>query len=186
MKAQAVNGLKLLCTIALAATVAACGSMESTSMDKGSPAPKASAHGGGDLAAALASANRPAEDKARDADRKPAELMQFFGVKPGMTTVDIIALGGYITEVLSVAVGSNGKVYAQNATLLAKDIATRLELRRAPGDDDPVISGYFGTFEGVGKLRIGSTAFEESTIGRTYRVAFSRASRRAWSVEPAE
>jgi len=40
--------------------------------------------------------------------------MQFFGVKPGMTTVDIIALGGYITEVLSVAVGPNGKVYAQN------------------------------------------------------------------------
>jgi len=116
MKANAVNGLKLLCTIALAATVAACGSMESTSMnDKGSsaPAPKASAHAG-DLAAALAAAARPAEDKARDADRKPAELMQFFGVKPGMTTVDIIALGGYITEVLSVAVGPNGKVYAQN------------------------------------------------------------------------
>jgi predicted methyltransferase len=90
--------------------------MESTSMnDKGSsaPAPKASAHAG-DLAAALAAAARPAEDKARDADRKPAELMQFFGVKPGMTTVDIIALGGYITEVLSVAVGPNGKVYAQN------------------------------------------------------------------------
>ena len=115
MKANAVNGLKVWCTIALAATVAACGSMESTSMNNKSsaPAPKTSAHGG-DLAAALATADRPAEDKARDADRKPAELMQFFGVKPGMTTVDIIALGGYITEVLSVAVGPNGKVYAQN------------------------------------------------------------------------
>jgi predicted methyltransferase len=103
--------------VALAAMVAACGSMESGgSMHSASPAsaPKASAHGGTDLAAALAAADRPAEDKARDADRKPAELMQFFGVKPGMTTVDIIALGGYITEVLSVAVGPNGKVYAQN------------------------------------------------------------------------
>jgi predicted methyltransferase len=103
--------------VALAAMVAACGSMESGgSMHSASPAsaPKASAHGGTDLATALAAADRPAEDKARDADRKPAELMQFFGVKPGMTTVDIIALGGYITEVLSVAVGPNGKVYAQN------------------------------------------------------------------------
>jgi len=103
--------------VALAATVAACGSMESGgSMHSASPAsaPKASAHGVPDLAGALAAADRPAEDKARDADRKPAELMQLFGVKPGMTTVDIIALGGYITEVLSVAVGPNGKVYAQN------------------------------------------------------------------------
>src|SRR3954469_5362064 len=111
MKANAVNGLKVLCTIALAATVAACGSMESGgSMHSASPAPssKTSAHGG-DLTAALAAADRPAEDKARDADRKPAELLQFFGVKPGMTTVDIIALGGYITEALSVAVGPNGK-----------------------------------------------------------------------------
>jgi len=67
-----------------------------------------------ELAAELASADRPADDKARDADRKPAELMQYFGVEPGMTTADILALGGYVTEVLSVAVGPTGKVYAQN------------------------------------------------------------------------
>ena len=96
--------------------------------------------GGGNLAAALASANRPAEDKARDADRKPAELMQFFGVKPGMTTVDIIALGGYVTEALSVAVGPNGKVYAQNPPIAlqlrdgmyAKAITDRLANNRLP------------------------------------------------------
>ena len=143
MKANAVNGLKLLCTIALAATVAACGSMESGgTMQSGSSssAPKASAHGGGDLAAALAAANRPAEDKARDADRKPAELVQFFGVKPGMTTVDLIALGGYVTEVLSVAVGPKGKVYAQNPPvalqlrdgMYAKAITERLANNRLP------------------------------------------------------
>ena len=92
------------------------------------------------LAAALASADRPAEDKARDADRKPAELMQFFGVKPGMTTVDIIALGGYVTEVLSVAVGPKGKVYAQNPPIAlqlrdgmyAKAITERLANNRLP------------------------------------------------------
>jgi predicted methyltransferase len=103
------NTLQRLLIVVLAATLTACSSMKSDS----SSAPATSA-GGGNLATALASADRPAADKARDADRKPAELMQFFGVKPGMTTVDIIALGGYVTEVLSVAVGPNGKVYAQN------------------------------------------------------------------------
>jgi predicted methyltransferase len=92
--------------------------------------------GGGstDVAAALASADRPAADEARDADRKPAELMQFFGVEPGMTAADILALGGYVTEVLSVAVGPNGKVYAQNPPVAlqlrdgvyAKEITERL------------------------------------------------------------
>jgi predicted methyltransferase len=133
---NANNWLKLLCT-GLTATLVAC-----TSMQSGSPSStetKASA-GGGDLAAALASANRPAEDKSRDADRKPAELMQFFGVKPGMTTVDLIALGGYITEALSVAVGPKGKVYAQNPPvalqlrdgMYAKAITERLANNRLP------------------------------------------------------
>jgi predicted methyltransferase len=89
---------------------------------------------GVDLATALANSNRPAADVARDPDRKPAELMEFFGVEPGMTTADILALGGYVTEVLSVAVGPNGKVYAQNPPVAlqlrdgvyAKEITERL------------------------------------------------------------
>ena len=137
MKTNTFNTLKLLCTVVLAATLAACGSMQSGSSS--SSGSKASA-AGGDLAAALASANRPAEDKARDADRKPAELVQFFGVKPGMTTVDLIALGGYITEVLSVAVGPKGKVYAQNPPIAlqmrdgmyGKAITERLANNRLP------------------------------------------------------
>jgi hypothetical protein len=78
------------------------------------------------------------------------------------------------------------RVYIQTATLMARDISMPLELRRAFGDDELLSIGYYGIFEGLGKLRIGYTAFEESTIGAAYRVVFSRASRRAWSVEPAE
>jgi predicted methyltransferase len=66
------------------------------------------------LAAALAAPSRPQADRDRDADRKPAQLMTFFGVERGMTAVDVMASGGYMTEVLSIAVGSTGKVYAQN------------------------------------------------------------------------
>ncbi len=67
-----------------------------------------------DLAARLAADSRSAEDRARDAGRKPAQVVAFLGIAPGMTVVDLIAAGGYNTEVLSIAVGPQGKVYAQN------------------------------------------------------------------------
>jgi predicted methyltransferase len=67
-----------------------------------------------DVAARLAAGSRPDADRARDAGRKPAEVVAFLGIEPGMTVVDLIAAGGYYTEVLSWAVGPDGKVYAQN------------------------------------------------------------------------
>jgi predicted methyltransferase len=66
------------------------------------------------LAARLQEGSRAASDRERDAGRKPADVIAFLGIEPGMTVVDLIAAGGYYTEVLSVAVGGEGKVYAQN------------------------------------------------------------------------
>ena len=63
---------------------------------------------------ALASPERSADNKARDAARKPIETVQFLGIQSGDTVVDLIAVGGWFTEVLSAAVGSSGKVIAQN------------------------------------------------------------------------
>jgi len=62
--------------------------------------------------AAVADAGRPAADKARDADRKPAEMLEFAGVKQGQTVVDMIPGGGYFTRIFSKAVGPKGTVYA--------------------------------------------------------------------------
>jgi predicted methyltransferase len=73
-----------------------------------------------DLTAALNSPTRAQADRDRDADRKPAELMNFFGVARGMTALDLIASGGYTTEVLAVAVGPTGKVYSQNPPAFLK------------------------------------------------------------------
>jgi len=67
-----------------------------------------------DLAKRLAGGDRSEADKARDAARKPAEVVAFLGIEPGMTVVDLIAAGGWYTEVLSEAVGPEGKVYAHN------------------------------------------------------------------------
>jgi predicted methyltransferase len=68
------------------------------------------------MKAALASPDRPAKDKERDEARKPIETIQFAGIKTGQTVLEVIAVGGWFTEVLSAAVGPTGKVYAQNPT----------------------------------------------------------------------
>lgn len=67
------------------------------------------------LNAALSdSVSRTDADKARDAGRKPAYVVDFLGIEEGMTVIDLIAAAGYYTEVLSHAVGASGKVYMQN------------------------------------------------------------------------
>jgi len=67
---------------------------------------------------ALAAAERPAADKTRDESSNPMEVVEFLGVEDGMTALDVIAGGGYWTEVLSAAVGASGKVYMQNPAFM--------------------------------------------------------------------
>jgi len=62
--------------------------------------------------AAVADKGRPEADTKRDADRKPAEMLEFAGVKQGQTVVDLIPGGGYFTRIFSKAVGPKGTVYA--------------------------------------------------------------------------
>jgi predicted methyltransferase len=62
--------------------------------------------------AAVAAADRPAADKARDADRKPAAMVTFAGIKPGDKVADVIPGGGYFTRVFAKVVGPKGHVYA--------------------------------------------------------------------------
>ena len=64
------------------------------------------------IAAAVADADRPAADTARDPLRKPGEIVAFAGVKPGDKVAEIAPGGGYYTRVLAKTVGPEGKVYA--------------------------------------------------------------------------
>lgn len=66
------------------------------------------------LTAALNSPDRSDADKALDAARQPVEVLSFLGLEEGMTVLDIMASGGWYTEVLSRAVGPQGKVLMQN------------------------------------------------------------------------
>jgi predicted methyltransferase len=123
-------------------------------------APAAQAPAAHDLASLLASDSRAEADRARDAGRKPAEVIEFLGIEPGMSVIDIIAAGGYYTEVLSLAVGPEGHVVAHNTpyilemregvneTALSERLAgNRLANVSRLNKDVPDISAQDGTFD---------------------------------------
>lgn len=95
---------RLAFSLALAATL---GSAACATTPNGTGADAGSA-----IATALSDSRRPAADVARDAARKPAEVIAFAGVKPGMTIAEVAPGGGYYTRLLAAAVGPTGRVYA--------------------------------------------------------------------------
>jgi len=64
--------------------------------------------------AAVAHAGRSAADLKRDSGENPAEMMRLAGIKPGMNVVDVLAAGGYYSELLSYVVGPKGHVLLLN------------------------------------------------------------------------
>ena len=64
------------------------------------------------VAAAVADKARPEADVARDAARKPADMLVFAKVTPGETAADLLPGGGYFTRLFAKAVGPKGHVFA--------------------------------------------------------------------------
>ena len=63
------------------------------------------------IAKAVADPARPADFRAADALRKPAETLAFSGVRPGMVVGEFYPGGGYFTRMISDVVGPKGHVY---------------------------------------------------------------------------
>jgi predicted methyltransferase len=63
------------------------------------------------LQAAIDNPARPASDRARDRYRHPLQTLEFFGLKPTMTVVEIWPGGGWYTEILAPYLNGNGKLY---------------------------------------------------------------------------
>jgi predicted methyltransferase len=64
------------------------------------------------IAAAVADVSRPDADRERDANRKPAEVITFAGLKPGDKVADFMPGRGYFTKIFCKIVGNAGRVYA--------------------------------------------------------------------------
>ena len=63
------------------------------------------------LDTALAGSHRSDANKARDRYRHPKETLEFFGLRPEMTVVEIWPGGGWYTEVLAPILRERGKLY---------------------------------------------------------------------------
>lgn len=74
----------------------------------------------GDLASILASSSRPQADRDGDANRRPAQVIEFFGIERGDRVADLLTGGGYWTRILVPLVGTSGRVYAGNNPFFAE------------------------------------------------------------------
>jgi len=89
------------------------------------------------IQAAVDSQERPPKDRTRSESRHYAEILEFFGVRPGMNVLELFGAGGITAEVLARAVGPDGKVYMQNPQFLydrgaGKAVDERLANNRLP------------------------------------------------------
>ncbi|HEX3423419.1 MAG TPA: methyltransferase [Sphingomicrobium sp.] len=60
------------------------------------------------IAAAVSSPDRAADNVKLDSGRKPAEVLQFLGLKPGMQVLDLFGGNAYWAEIMAPAVGPKG------------------------------------------------------------------------------
>ena len=73
-----------------------------------------------EIKAIVASPERSAADRTNDLRRKPEQMLEFIGLRPGMVALDLSAAGGYTTELLARGIGPSGKVYGQSRPRLAQ------------------------------------------------------------------
>lgn len=96
----------------------------------------ASIHESAGIERVLADPARSAADRERDARDKPAEVLALARFRPGDTVADLLAGGGYYSEILSGIVGPGGKVLLVNNTgyeaFGKKALAERLANNRLP------------------------------------------------------
>ena len=71
---------------------------------------------------ALHHENRPQQDKARDAARKPAEIVKLVDIKPGIKIVDLIAGGGYYSEIFARILNNKGALYSVKGRLSKRNL----------------------------------------------------------------
>ena len=104
------------------------------------------------IRSAIADPTRPPEQVARDADRKPAEVVALSGLRPGARVADFMSGGGYFTRIFSRVVGSSGRVYAflpdeQLANCTPEEVAgTRAIEHKAAFANVSVLTGPANSF----------------------------------------
>ena len=106
---------RLLGTLAVLTVMAGCASPDPALVERQARYARVVAH-----------PERSDADRTNDVQRKPAQMLDFIGVRQGIVAVDLVAGGGYTTELLARAVHPGGRVYAQVPRAPSAGLTARL------------------------------------------------------------
>ena len=96
------------------------------------------------VTAAINDSARPQAERDLDAERLPADMIAFAGIKPGSRVMDMIPGTGYFTHIFAKVVGDKGYVYAYAPSELDP-----LVQKRFPGVD---VTKQFAAYSNVSVL----------------------------------
>ena len=96
------------------------------------------------LATAVGSSARTADNVKLDASRKPAEVLRFYGLKPGMKVIDLFGANRYWAEIMAPAVGPKGHVLVWEPTQFYKpDAKAAFEAYAAKNPNVSIVASPF-------------------------------------------
>jgi len=113
------------------------------------------------LEAAMASDIRTADERARDAQRKPIETLEFFGLKEDMRVLELLPGGGWYTKLLGPALAEKGKLYVAIGT---QGVAQLVADGKLPGVEVIEQSGTMARPEGQRRFEIEGLAIPVENI----------------------
>jgi predicted methyltransferase len=98
--------------------------------------------------AAMQGEIRTPEERARDVNRMPAEILQFFRMRADMRVIEILPAGGWFTKILAPVLADEGKLYVTHPEGFYADAYRRIAA--LPGLEKVEEIGWGATAQGSG------------------------------------
>ncbi len=124
------------------------------------------------IEAAVKSDVRTEDEKARDAERKPRQTLEFFGLKDDMRVVELVPAGGYYTKILAPVLAEKGELHVAIGTRtiepMIKELPALAKVKVAPTDAKMAPSaGQMGLFD-LGDFSLGVKSADLVLTFRNY------------------
>ena len=153
---------KLLCTLLFAATFGANAARAADVYD-----------------AAVKNPARSANDVKRDERDRPADILRVAGIKPGMKVADILAGGGYYSELASYVVGPTGHVLMINNAAFdgwSPGWPKRVEKNRLPNVEHKTVD--------LDHMGLGTNTLDAVLLVKVYHDLYWVDPKGEWKVDP--
>jgi len=127
---------------------------------------------------AVTDTNRTPADRERDLRSHPEEVLEFAGLKPGMTVLDLFGGAGYYSEIMGHVVGPKGKVYLHNNAAYLSFVRKSLDERFARGEMINVVRHDAE----IGELGIPDESVDLVLMAMTYHDLYYKTE--GWDLDP--